>query len=430
MSSARVCILTLGCKVNQCDSDEVARGLAARGYRIAGRGEPAETYIVNTCTVTATADAKARKLIRRIAREHPQAALIVTGCLAQRDPYSLLNLPGVTAVVPNTRKLGLPYFLPELQAPSRPATYLPVRTRCFLKIQDGCDHCCAYCVVPDARGGPVSKSLSAALAELHELADSGAQEVVLCGIRLGAYGKDRGDSSLAGLLRKVRDIAIPRIRLSSIEPMDLDEGLLGEMSDHPTLCHHVHMPLQSGDDSVLSAMGRGYTSASFAEIVARVRAAWPEPAITTDVMVGFPGETEKQFKRSVDFVREMGFARIHVFPYSRRPDTPAAKRRDEVTAAVKRERTQEMLSLARDLARAAAQQWIGREVSVLFEETDGRGRLTGHTPQYQTVRASGPESRIGRIAHVTPDREEGGVLYAGGPPRDASDEKNTEQDDS
>ena len=412
MSPSRVCILTLGCKVNQCDSDDIARSLAARGYRIAGRGEPAETYIVNTCTVTATADAKARKLVRKIARDHPEAALIVTGCLAQRDPYSLLELPGVTAVVPNTRKLQLAHFLPELQAPSRPATYLPPRTRSFVRIQDGCDHKCTYCVVPDARGRPTSKPLAMVLTELRDLADSGAQEVVLCGIRLGAYGRDRGDTSLPGLLRQIRDIAIPRIRLSSIEPMDLDEGLLAEMSDHPTLCHHLHLPLQSGDDSVLSAMGRGYTSSDFAEIVARVRAGWPDAAITTDVMVGFPGETEEQFKRSADFVREMGFARVHVFQYSRRPDTPAAKRRDEVPAAAKRERTREMLSLARDLARAAAQQWVGRKVSVLFEERDGRGHLTGHTPHYARVRAAAPDDWVGHIVEVSPAREERGDLFA------------------
>ncbi len=411
MSPARVCILTLGCKVNQCDSDEIGRSLAARGYRIVGRGEPAHTYIVNTCTVTATADAKARKLVRRIAREHPEAALIVTGCLAQRDPSSLLELPGVTAVVPNTGKLDLAHFLPELRAPSHPVTYLPPRTRAFLKIQDGCDHRCTYCVVPDARGRPTSTPLRTVLAELHGLADSGAKEVVLCGIRLGAYGEGRGDSSLAALLREARDIAIPRIRLSSIEPMDLDGSLLTEMPDHPTLCHHLHLPLQSGDASVLADMGRGYTSGAFADLVRRIRAAWPDAAISTDVMVGFPGETHEQFRRSLDFVREVAFSRVHVFPYSRRPGTLAAERGDEVSTAPKRERTQEMLSLAHELACSAAQAWVGREVSVLFEEVDGKGRLTGHTPQYQTVRAAGPQSWVGRIEDVIPDREEDGDLF-------------------
>jgi threonylcarbamoyladenosine tRNA methylthiotransferase MtaB len=359
--------------------------------------------------------------VRKLAREHPEAALIVTGCLAQRDPYSLLELPGVTAVVPNTRKLELAHFLPELQATSQEATYLPPRTRAFLKIQDGCDHRCTYCVVPDARGRPTSMPPPMALTELRGLADAGAKEVVLCGIRLGAYGRDRGDSSLAALLREVRDIAIPRIRLSSIEPMDLDEGLLTGISDHPTLCHHLHLPLQSGDDSVLKEMGRGYTSRDFADLVQRVRSAWPEVAISTDVMVGFPGETDEQSRRSVGFVREMAFTRVHVFPYSRRPDTPAAERSDSIPAEVKRERAQEMLSLAHELARCAAQAWVGKQVSVLFEERDEMGRLRGHTPHYVRVSADGPDDWVGRIVEVTPDREQGGVLYAAISADEASD---------
>jgi threonylcarbamoyladenosine tRNA methylthiotransferase MtaB len=410
MSPSRVCILTLGCKVNQCDSDEIARSLAARGYRIAGRDEPADTYIVNTCTVTSTADAKARKLIRKVLREHPEAALIVTGCLAQRDPSSLLELPGVTAVVPNTRKLELAHFLPELQASSHPASHLPPRTRAFLKIQDGCDHQCTYCVVPDARGRPTSMPLPMVLTELRELAESGAQEVVLCGIRLGAYGRDRGDASLARLLQQVRGTSIPRVRLSSVEPMDVDGDVLAETSDHPTLCHHLHLPLQSGDDSVLKAMGRGYTSGDFAGLVGRIRAAWPDAAISTDVMVGFPGETDEQFQRSLDFIRDMAFTRVHVFPYSRRPDTPAAERSDEVSTAAKRERTQEMLSLAHNLACSAAQAWIGKEVSVLFEEIDEKGRLTGHTSHYVRVRAGGPDDWVGNIVEAVPTREKDGDL--------------------
>ncbi|MDH4179700.1 MAG: radical SAM protein, partial [Armatimonadota bacterium] len=274
MTSARVRIFTFGCKVNQCDSEEIARSLAARGYAIGGRGDPADIYIVNTCTVTSTADSKARKLIRRLARSQPEATLIATGCLAETDPYSLLDLPGVAAVVPNSRKLSLADFLPGLQPPLLASSYIPARTRAFVKLQDGCDHGCAYCIVPSARGRRVSKPLAAVLAEIQCLVDAGAREAVLCGIRLGAYGSDRGDATLAALLRKLREIDIPRLRLSSIEPMDLTDDLLAEVAHHPTLCHHIHLPLQSGDDTVLAAMGRGYSAADFASLVGRIREVW------------------------------------------------------------------------------------------------------------------------------------------------------------
>jgi len=410
MTSARVRIFTFGCKVNQCDSDELARALAARGYEIGGRGELAETYIINTCTVTAVADAKARKLIRRIARAQPEATLIVTGCLAQRDPYALLDLPGVTAVVPNTRKLRLPDFLPGLVAPLFPTTYLPSRTRAFLKIQDGCDHCCAFCVVPDARGQPVSKPMPDVIAEVRLLADSGVQELVLCGIRLGAYRGEREDHTLAALLHQLRATHIPRLRLSSIEPMDLGADLLSEAADHPPLCHHLHLPLQAGDDDVLQAMGRRYTTAEFAALVQCVRGMWPDAAITTDIMVGFPGETNEQFQRSLAFVREMAFSRVHVFPYSPRPGTPAAQLAGQVPTAAKRDRTQQMLALADELESRAAERWVGRQVSVLFEER-GRKGLTGHTEHYLRLHADGPDEWIGRILPVTPHRAEAAELY-------------------
>ena len=412
MTSARVRIFTFGCKVNQCDSEEIARSLAARGYAIGGHGDSADIYIVNTCTVTSTADSKARKLIRRLARNHPQATLIATGCLAETDPYALLDLPGVAAVVPNSRKLSLADFLPGLQPPLLASSYLPTRTRAFVKLQDGCDHGCTYCIVPSARGKRLSKPLAAVLAEVQCFVDAGAREAVLCGIRLGAYGSDRGDATLAALLRKLRKIDIPRLRLSSIEPMDLTDDLLAEIADHLTLCHHLHLPLQSGDDTVLAAMGRGYTAADFASLVGRIHEVWSDAAITTDVLVGFPGETDEQFDHTLSFVREMAFSRLHVFPYSPRPDTPAADRADQVPSKTKRARTDAMLALADDLARAAAEQWIGRTVSVLIEEREKGNLLAGHTPHYLKAHTPGPDDSIGRIIDLTPTRHENGELYA------------------
>ncbi len=415
MTPPAVSILTLGCKVNQCDADEMASALAARGCRVIGRGQPADIYIVNTCTVTATADAKARKLIRKLRREHPEAHLIVTGCWAQRDAEGVAAaLPEVNLVVPNTRKREIAAIVVNLSpADSGLSSPAPrARTRAFLKIQDGCDHRCTYCIVPHVRGRPTSTSMPEVIRRVEELVEAKAKELVLCGIRLGAYGRDLGDTSLAQLLRALRGTPIPRIRLSSIEPMDAGEDLLVEIADHPSFCHHLHLPLQSGDDELLAAMGRGYTAADFAALVGRVRRVLPDATITTDIVVGFPGETEEQFKRSADFIGRIGASRVHVFPYSPRPGTPAARLPGQVSSRVRRERTECMLAVARHLARAAARTWVGRTVSVLFEEREADGNLRGLTEQYMRLYCRAPASLVGQIAEVAPTQEIDGALLA------------------
>jgi threonylcarbamoyladenosine tRNA methylthiotransferase MtaB len=404
-------ILTLGCKVNQCDSEELARALAARGYEVVGRGRAADLYVVNTCTVTGVADAKARKLIRKLAREHPESRIVVTGCLAQRAPEGAPGLPQVAAVVPNTEKPRLPEVIAALlPAPLTAGAGLPPsRSRAFVKLQDGCDHRCAYCAVPDARGPMWSKPLAQARAEVARLAAAGVPEVVLCGIRLGAYGRGP-DGDLVSLLHDMRDVPIPRLRLSSLEPMDCDEALLAEIADHPTLCHHLHLPLQSADDAVLRAMRRSYTGRDFARLVGRVRKGWPDAAVSADVMVGFPGETEAQFRCTLDFLGAQRFSRVHVFPFSPRPGTPAAEMA-LLPAPVTRARTEEALLLAAALAQEAAAGWVGRPVRVLFEQRGRDGRLTGLTEHYVRVHAAGPSEWVGRIVEVTSRRAEGGELY-------------------
>jgi threonylcarbamoyladenosine tRNA methylthiotransferase MtaB len=415
-------VITLGCKVNQCDGEEIARELQARGYSPAARGA-ADVYVVNTCTVTSIADAKARKLIHKLARERPEAVLVVTGCYAERDLEALAAIPGVDAVVGNGRKGDIPAIVADLVAgcgsqdlrsqisdgrSSAPAQ----RVRAFVKIQDGCDHRCAYCVVPAVRGRPASKPMEEVLQEIEALATAGAPEVVLCGIRLGAYGRDLGNGSLAVLLREVRHTRIPRVRLSSLEPMDVSDELIAEIADHPRLCRHLHLPMQSGDDQVLAEMGRGYTSGGFASLVGKLRGAWPEVAISADVMVGFPGETEEQFERTVGFVQEIGFSHLHVFPFSARPGTPAAERRDQVSASARRARAERTLGVGEELAQNAAQAWVGREVSVLFEERRSDGLLAGWTEHYIRARCEGPEEWIGRIVSVLPRAARQGELLA------------------
>jgi len=428
MTTVRV--ITFGCKVNQCDGEGIARELAARGYQVVGRGE-AEVYVVNTCTVTGTADAKARKLIHKIAREEPEAVLVVTGCYAERDPEGLAAIPGVDAVVGHGRKGEVVERISQRRSAGESGGHVRLgrnmpalqgRVRAFVKVQDGCDHRCAYCIVPEVRGRPASRPMAEVVGELRALVKAGTAEVVLCGIRLGTYGRELGEDSLAALLQEMRpalssaegSIGIPRIRLSSLEPMDVDDALIAEMADHPTLCHHLHLPLQSGDDGVLEAMGRGYTSGQFAELAAKVREVWPEAGISTDVMVGFPGETEEQFGTTVQFVRRVGLSRLHVFPFSARPGTAAARRRDQIPAMVKRTRAERMLAVGEELAQKSAEAWVGREVKALIEERGRDGLLTGWTEQYIRVTCEGPEECIGMIVSLKPTEARGGELVACG----------------
>ena len=449
MTPLRIRIITLGCKVNQCDAEAMARSLAAAGYEVAPQGG-ADAFVVNTCTVTATADAKARKLIRKLSREHSGVPVVVTGCWAQRDAERVAQVEGVSAVVGNDGKAGMAEVVGrllggaagrddvasalryrsdirrDLSAPpdddrrsgtGKPLLNGPPNTRCakartrvFVKVQDGCDHRCAYCAVPDARGGPESRMLDDVLWELRGIAEMGTQEAVLCGIRLGAYGKERArGETLARLLREMRGLGIPRVRLSSIEPMDVSDELIAEMADHPRLCHHLHLPLQSGDDGVLGAMGRGYTSGGYARLVSRIRSIWPDVAITTDVMVGFPGEAGDQFERTVAFVRDVGFTGLHVFPFSPRAGTPAAERPDRVQEAVKRGRAERLIAAGKELSHDAALRCVGGDVRVLFEQEKG-GRLTGLTEHYRRAWCAGPRKWVGGIVTVKVEGVEGGEL--------------------
>jgi len=426
--SPKVCVISLGCKTNQCDGEELARALAGHGFSVeAGLGSeislhaPRSTlndiYIVNTCTVTAAADAKARKLIRRLAKRNPQARIIVTGCYAERAREELSRLPRVAAVVPNSRKARLceivASFLPSgickagfaftlSEAEGKPAptsqakacayqrrgSYVPLgRSRAFVKIQDGCNHACAYCIVPSVRGPMRSKPTVEVMGEVSRLCNTGTREVVLCGIRLGAYGLDLGEeTNLAGLLHTLRGVPLARLRLSSMEPLDICEELFGEFADHPSLCHHLHLPLQSGDDGVLAKMARGYGLSDYRQLVKRLRLIWPDLSLTTDIMVGFPGEEERAFENTLVALREFDFARVHVFRFSPRPGTPAAARENQVPEHIKRARLEAVQKLAEELFLRRAQRLRGEIVEVLIEQ---RNPLSGHweglTPHYLRV---------------------------------------------
>jgi len=393
----RIRLDTLGCRLNIGEIDALARGFAARGHRVVAPGEPADLCVLNTCTVTALASRKSRQLIRQVRRAHPGAALVVTGCYAEMAPEAVRAL-GVDLVVGNRGKddladtlaaVGLldPSAQPaELEEPARGG-----RTRAFVKVQDGCDNRCAFCIVTVARGEGRSRPGERVVAEVRDLAARGFREVVLSGVHLGSYGHDRGDrSGLARLVRRLLDeTVIERLRLSSLEPWDLDAEFFGLFSD-PRLLPHLHLPLQSGCDATLRRMARRTTRDEFSALLAAARAAVPDLAVSSDVMVGFPGESEAEFEQSVQFVEEAAFSRLHVFRFSPREGTRAATMPRQVPGHVAERRSRQVHELGARLERRFHESLVGRTVEVLWEtaETlDGRRRWSGLTGNYARVLA-------------------------------------------
>ncbi len=380
----RIALDTLGCKLNQAETERLARELARAGARLVSPDEAADVYILNTCTVTGTADAKARHLLRLAARRNPSALLVATGCLAERAAEALAKLPGVRLMVGNAGKQGIVAQLQELGylTQAGPQAASGQRTRAFLAAQDGCNRFCAYCIVPYVRGRERSRPVHEVVAEVKARVAEGCREVVLTGTEVGAYHSD--GLEITGLLARIlTETDIARLRLSSLQPQEVTTELLALWRD-PRLCPHFHLSLQSGSDSVLRRMRRRYDTAAYAEAVARIRAAVPDVAITTDIIVGFPGETEAEFAESLAFCQCMEFARIHVFSYSPRPGTAAAVMPEQIPATVKKGRSQAMLALARASARAFQARFLGRTLGVLWEQVAG-GVWSGYTGNYIRV---------------------------------------------
>lgn len=370
---------TFGCKVNQYDTQAIREGILRAGYLEATDGAGAALHVINTCTVTAEGDRKARQLVRRIAREDPEARIVVTGCSAERDGEAFRLLPGVTLVSGTRQKHRIAEILGAPPAPFR-ISRLDGHTRAFLKVQDGCDDRCTYCIVPAVRGEVRSRPPAEVREEAIRLAEAGHREIVLSGIHLGHYGRGEG-FDLPALLRGLSDVPIDRIRLSSIEAVEVTDALLEASLASGKVCPHFHLPLQSANDAILRRMGRPYRRADFAARVARIRQAIDDPAITTDVIVGFPGEDESAFSDTLAFCRDIGFSRIHVFPYSEREGTAATRLDGKVPAAVRRRRGREVAEVAADLSRAFAARQVGRRVDLLTESCED-GILRGKTERY------------------------------------------------
>ena len=392
----------LGCKLNQAEIQELAVKLEAAGYAIVGADEKTDIYVLNTCSVTLTADSKSRHLLRQARRRNPAARLIAVGCYAQRAPKELESIPGVELVLGNDKKMDLAKLIGESSAqavtpPSSPFPNDKRRTRSFMRIQQGCRNFCAYCIVPYVRDKESSVAASKVISRIKEPLNAGCQEFVLTGTEIGAYNS--GGVNLEQLLRRIlEETKAPRLRISSLQPHQVSPALAGLWIDK-RLCPHFHLSLQSGSDTVLSRMKRKYSTADYLHAVELIRQIVPDAAITTDVIVGFPGETEAEFKETLAFCRKVKFARIHVFPFSPRPGTAAASMEKQVPDAVKKARTDTMLALAKEAAGEFRQGYIGKALEVLWEQ-QSNSVWSGYTPNYIKVYAKSADNLANAVRPV------------------------------
>lgn len=423
-----VAVLTLGCKLNQSDSEAIARRLTGEGVRVVDRPQKgADAFVINTCSVTHVADRKARHLVRMARRLSPDAQIVLTGCYAETAPDGIADTIGADIVLPNADKPTIPdKLLVRLQERGDPAAGCPthvrdgLRTRGFIKIQEGCNELCAFCIVPYTRGREVSIPVDEVVREVQGRESDDVLEVVLTGTQLGNYGRDLGwDEQGPRLLLQnlLERTSLPRIRLSSLQAQDISEPLLDLWSD-PRLCPHFHLPLQSGSDAVLARMRRRYTADEFRRAAALIRERVPDVAITTDVIAGFPGETDADFEATYDLCREIGFADIHAFPYSRRPHTGADKMDGQLPAETRRSRLERLLRIGKSSSRAFRERHLGRIAGVLWEEQTN-GRWSGLTGNYIRVRAKADGDLTNkllptRLTSVERDCVTGEVMATGG----------------
>ena len=405
----RVALATLGCKVNQFETESMEGLFKQAGYEIVPFEQVADVYVINTCSVTSMSDRKSRQMVRRAQHANPQAIIAVCGCYAQVSPDDVKAIEGVRVVLGTKERAHIVDYVEQAAREAGkvldevgdimqthtfediPLYDMPQRTRAFLKIEDGCENFCSYCIIPYARGPVKSRQPAAVRREAEKLVAAGFKEIVLTGIHLGAYGRDlQEDVQLVDACRAV--LAVPglrRLRLGSLESLELSPELFALIREDKRFCPHLHLPLQAGSDGILKAMNRHYDTAEFALLIQHVEQEVPGIAVSTDIIVGFPGETEALFQESLDFVARMNFARMHVFPYSRRAGTPAAARTDQVPEPVKKERVHRMQALAARKSEAFHRQFLGRTMDVLFETTTD-GITDGLTNNYVRVYTDHP----------------------------------------
>lgn len=416
--SRTISIVTLGCKTNQFESAAMSEQLNNAGYRQIDFTAGAELVIVNTCTVTAATDSQSRKLIRRARRMNPQARVVVTGCYAQVDPQSLAALPGVALVIGNEEKKDFLDRLTDLEtakaqiavADIRQATsakMLPLssfeqRSRAFVQIQNGCDAFCSYCIIPYARGRSRSVASAEVVKQVESLSAVGYPEIVLTGIHIGNYGQDlKPQLDLLALLKQIESSTFSgRLRLGSIEPTELPVELLDYVAAAKWICPHYHIPLQAGEDQILEQMNRNYSTRYFRQLLACIRTRQPQAAIGLDIITGFPGETEQQFNATCDLLKELPFTHLHVFPFSRRPGTPAAEMKNQLPGNIIKQRAASLRQLGEQKLAEYSRQFIGQTLEVVIEGGEADGWKKGLSQNYLSIRLAADKVTQGQCLLV------------------------------
>lgn len=396
---------TFGCKVNQYETENIKQAFEKKGFETVFKIADAEVCVVNTCTVTANADSKCRQFIHRIKKENPGSVIILTGCFPQAFEEEAKAMTECDIITGSSDKTAIPALLEEfLESGQRIVKITPhkkgedfekmtnsevvSKTRAYIKIQDGCDRYCSYCIIPYARGHIRSKPLSELKAEVERLAEGGHKEIILVGINLCCYGKDfKNGIGLANAIEVACSVTgIERVRLGSLEPEMISDKDIERMAAQPKLCPQFHLSLQSGCDRTLSAMNRKYTAEEYEELCNKLRKHFKDCAITTDIMVGFPGETDEDFRESAEFVKKIGFARAHIFPYSKREGTPAARREEQISNSVKEKRAAEMEKICAESERKFLESMVGKTVRVLFERENCTDFHQGYSENYTQIK--------------------------------------------
>ena len=422
--------ITLGCKVNLYDTEAMAELFTEKGYEVVDFEEYADVYLINTCTVTNLGDKKSRQMIRRAKRINPNSVVVATGCYAQVASEEVAKIEGINIVIGTKNRSeivetvenyvtengvvnNVSDIMGEKEFEPLQISRLTNRTRAYIKIQEGCNRYCTYCIIPYARGPIRSRKPEEVVEEVKKLAENGFKEVVLTGIHVASYGLDLGNITLADIIEKVHSVdGIERIRFSSMEPLAIDNEFVARMSKLPKVCDHYHLSLQSGCNRTLKRMNRKYNAEQYAEACERLRNAFPNVAITTDIIVGFPDETEEDFKESLAFAERMKLDKIHTFPYSPKKGTPAAKMKNQISGDVKSQRSKEMIALSDKMNIDFLNNNIGKTVPVLFEDMEN-GFWQGHTTNYIKVLAKSDENLNNKIVDVKLDKIHGVEIVEG-----------------
>ena len=421
----KVTFHTLGCKVNQYETEAMEELFEKSGYKIVDEDQIADIYVINTCTVTNLSDRKSRQIIRRAKRKNQEAIVAVVGCYSQVSPDEVAAIDGVDIIIGTTDRNHIVSLCEEVKAIKGQINIvrnvksqkefetinidtIKGKTRAYMKIQDGCNQYCSYCIIPYARGPIRSRDLENIISEAKKLALAGFKEIVLTGIHIASYGKDKKDIKLINVLEELGKLeGIERIRFSSIEPTLIDDEFMERLVEIGKVCDHFHLSLQSGSDRVLQRMNRKYSTREYGEIVETIRKHMPQAGITTDIIVGFPEETEEEFDETLDFVRKIGFSRIHVFKYSPREGTPAAEYKEQINGNIKNQRSETLISLGDEMMKEFNNEFIGKNLSVLFEEESRDGQfIEGYTTNYIRVKSKLDKAYLGQIADVRINSQE------------------------